>query len=68
MEVNSQNITPANKVDGHVFFLCVKSLMAKWLEQVSQWHGMYNHDLEVMDLNPGRVELQEKSYFNQKYL
>ena len=29
----------------------------KWLEQTSQWHEMYCHDLEVMSLNPGRVEL-----------
>ena len=43
-----------------------KSLMAKWLEQVSQWHAMYCDDvwhamycddLEVMSLNPGQVEL-----------
>ena len=31
--------------------------MAEWLEQTSQWHEMYCHDLEVMSLNPGRVEL-----------
>ena len=31
--------------------------MAKWLEQVSQWHEMYCHDLEVMSLDPGQVEL-----------
>ena len=35
----------------------IKSLMAKWLEQASQWHEMYCHDLEVMSSNPGRVEL-----------
>ena len=29
--------------------------MAKWLEQASL--EMYCHDLEVMSLNPGRVEL-----------
>ena len=34
-----------------------KSLMAKWLEQASQWHDIYSHDLEVMSLKPGRVEL-----------
>ena len=33
------------------------SLMAERLEQVSQWHEMYSHDLEDMSLNPGRVEL-----------
>ena len=31
--------------------------MVKWLEQVPQWHQMYCHDLEVMDLNPNQVEL-----------
>ena len=31
--------------------------MAKWLEQASQWHEMYCHDLEVMSSNPGLVEL-----------
>ena len=40
-----------------VFMAYMKSLMAKWLEQVSQWHEMYCHDLEVMSLNPSRVEL-----------
>ena len=30
--------------------------MAKWLEQVSQWHERYCHDLEVMSSNPSRVE------------
>ena len=29
--------------------------MAKWLEQVSQGHKMYCHDLEVMSSNPDRV-------------
>ena len=31
--------------------------MAKWLEQASQWHEMYCHDLGVMSSNPGRVVL-----------
>ena len=31
--------------------------MAKWLEQLSQWHKIYCHDLEVMSSNPGQVEL-----------
>ena len=31
--------------------------MAKWLEQASQCHEMYCHDLEVMSLNTGQVEL-----------
>ena len=35
--------------------------MAKWLEQASQWHEMYCHDLEVMSLNPGRVEIEVHS-------
>ena len=30
--------------------------MAEWLEQVSQWHEMYYHDLAVTSSNPGRVE------------
>ena len=38
-----------------------KSLMAKWLEQVSQWHEMYCLDLEVMSSNPDRVELWVRS-------
>ena len=53
-------------------FLLV-SLMTKWLEQVSQWHEMYCHDLEVMSSNPGRVECGVHStsvlvVFEQKYL
>ena len=31
--------------------------MAEWLEQVSQWHEMYCHNLEVMSSNPCRVKL-----------
>ena len=31
--------------------------MAKWLEQASQCHELYCHDLEVMSLYPSRVEL-----------
>ena len=34
-----------------------KSLMTEWLEQASQWHEVYCHDLEVVSLNPGRVKL-----------
>ena len=34
-----------------------KSLMSKWLEQESQWHQMYCHDLEVMISNPSWIEL-----------
>ena len=40
-----------------------KSLMAEWLEQVSQRHEMYCHDLEVMSSKPGRVELGVCSTF-----
>ena len=29
--------------------------MAEGLEEASQWHGMYRHDLELMSSNPGRV-------------
>ena len=31
--------------------------MAKGLEQASQWHEMYCHDLEITSLNPDWVEL-----------
>ena len=31
--------------------------MAEWLQQASEWHGMYCHDLEVMSSSPNRVEL-----------
>ena len=31
--------------------------MAKWLEQASQWHEIYCHDLEVMSSNTGWVEI-----------
>ena len=37
--------------------ICKKSLMAEWLQQVSQWPEMHCHDLEVMSSNPGRVKL-----------
>ena len=39
--------------------------MAKWLKQASQWHERYCHDLEVMSLNPSRVELGVRSTFAQ---
>ena len=35
--------------------------MDEWLEQASQWHGMYCHDLQVMSSNPGWVELGVRS-------
>ena len=35
--------------------------MAEWLEQASQWHEMYCHDLEVMSLSTSRVELGVRS-------
>ena len=38
-------------------FITWKSLMTEWLEQASQWHEMYCHDLEAISLNLGRVEL-----------
>ena len=31
--------------------------MAQRLEQVSQWHEMYCHDLEVMSSSPDQAEL-----------
>ena len=34
-----------------------KSLMAKWLARVSQWHEVYCHDLDVMGSNLSRVEI-----------
>ena len=41
----------------YLFLAKKESLMAKWLEQASQWHEMYCRDPEVMSLNPGRVVL-----------
>ena len=41
----------------------VKSLMVKWLQQASRWREMYCDDLEVMSLNPARVELGVHSTF-----
>ena len=38
-----------------------QSLIAEWLEQASQWHEMYCHDLEVISSNPGQVELGVRS-------
>ena len=35
--------------------------MAEWLKQVSQWHEMCCHDLEVMSSNSGRVDLGMRS-------
>ena len=32
--------------------------MAEWLEQASQWHEMYCHDLEVMSVNPSRGQVE----------
>ena len=37
--------------------------MAEWLEQASQWHEMYVHDLEVISSNTGQVEFGEFSTF-----
>ena len=36
---------------------CFGSVMAEWLEQASQWHEEYCHDLEVVSSNPSRVEI-----------
>ena len=35
--------------------------MAEWLEQASQRHEMYFHDMEVMSSNPSQVELVVRS-------
>ena len=32
--------------------------MAEWLDQASEWHEMYCHDLKVMSSNPSWVELE----------
>ena len=57
-----QNVfwNPANGrvLNKELWHLYMKSLMAEWLEQASQWHEMYYHDLEIMSSNPGRVELR----------
>ena len=39
----------------------ITSLIAKWLQQVSHWHEMCCHDLEVISSNSGRVELGVRS-------
>ena len=41
--------------------ITVRNLMAKWLEQASQWYEVYCHDLEVMSSNPIRIELGVRS-------
>ena len=46
---------------GHLVPCMIKSLMAKWLEQTSQWHEKYCHNLEVMSSNPGQVKLGVRS-------
>ena len=38
-------------------YISLKSLMVKGLEQASQRHEMYCHDLEIISSNPGRVKL-----------
>ena len=38
-------------------WLSFELLMVKWLDQGSQWHGIYCHDLEVMSSHPSGVEL-----------
>ena len=42
-------------------YISLRSLIALWLQQASQWHEMYCHDLEVMSLNPDRVKLGVRS-------
>ena len=42
--------------------------MAEWLEQASQQHEMYCHDLEVMRSNFGYVVLQSKVILQRKIL
>ena len=37
--------------------VCLSVTDGQWLELASQWHEMHCHDLKVMSLNPGRVEL-----------
>ena len=41
----------------HTVSAMKKSLMARWFEQASQWHGMYCHDLEVMSSHHDWVQL-----------
>ena len=42
----------------YYYVLCNnKPFLKKWLKQSSQRHEMHCHDLELMSLNPGRVEL-----------
>ena len=50
-----------NTIDQVDVIITGKSLMAKWLEQASQWHDMYYHDLDVMSSNPSGVELGVQS-------
>ena len=33
-------------------------LIAQWLRRASQGYEMYCHDLKVMGLNPGQIELR----------
>ena len=43
----------------NIFFICSKrmSLMVQ-LEQLSQLHEIYAHDLKVMCSNPGKIKLR----------
>ena len=38
-----------------------KSLVAKWLQQASQWHEVCSHNPEGMSSNPGWVKLGVRS-------
>ena len=53
------------------YYIPVPITLAKWLEQVYQWHEMYNHDLEVMSSILAQIELTvyntSKSYLNKTY-
>ena len=58
-ELSSESAKPARDLSERV--ARISPLMAKWLEWAPQGHEMYCHDLEVMGLNPGWVELQVHS-------
>ena len=53
-----------NVIEIRTFFntlILRKSLIAEWLEQVSKWHEMCCHDLEVMSFELRWVELGVRS-------
>ena len=70
-----ENLTLLSMPRPYHFLWLPKSLMVKWLEQVSRWHEVCCHDLEVMSLNPDWFDLgvdgtsvQLHVYLNQKPL